>query len=746
MADPIQLLQPGRTQLADVSSLPQPNLNFGQRRPEIEFQAAAEASTTLSRTLSNLATNMFGTAEKFAEAAGEEFVINNPISRKQLEAMSKGDPGKFKKDFSLNAYAAAIQKYRSNEVAAHAEIEIINKTNEIQRKIELGRDEQGNPFEIDTKKITDELTAVTKGWSESLMQVSPDASYKYRATAATHANRVLLAAAKKEDQLNFTKNKVKIVNDVDNNYVNAVTNIVRGGNVFSPSDGEYITVNELLQREREALVSRAFAFGGIDGMNYAMERADKIETEIKTAVLEEAVLSRREDIGGDLVGLNASIQNRALPVDLQNVWDSLSITQQNAARDKMAARYENLMSLKTKDRNNRKDDATITANNLKLEYLNRNTTDEQRFAIVRKLEDISNEFPEVIGAQTIRVDLPKLLQQEVQEDPISVGKLADKLRDKDPTLRTTEDIVKWASGNNVKTTTALELANRYLPKESGANDYSLRTGEVEYYIRTKKVDPISKRVIKTPADAKAAYEARGLTMQDAPSNLGALLVAQPEGESDVADVIAQIDTYAITTVPQLRAALAGRVVDTNTVNGLTKQIGDRRLQRESLANQGANAIADGSGTQSPRTKAKIKLDANQAIQDKHAAMIKEWEDGGRKGEAPTMQDASREVQKRALSQAEQKQIEATKQSIVDNYGPSGTVLPKSVKDAKIDLSSVRPSFEPGEPVRVTANYRRVLTDMLKKGGASQSEIDSIVTAIIQQQVFIERTNRNRSVK
>lgn len=746
MADPIQLLQPGRTQLADVSSLPQPNLNFGQRRPEIEFQAAAEASTGLSRTLSNLATNMFGTAEKFAEAAGEEFVINNPISRKQLEAMSKGDPGKFKKDFSLNAYAAAVRKHQSNELAAHAEVEIINKANEIQRKIELGRDAQGNAFEVNTKNITDELTALTKGWSDSLSQVSTDASYKYRATAATHANRVILAAAKKEDQLNFTKNKVKIVNDVDNNYVNAVTNIIRGGNAFSPKDNAVITVNELIQKEREALVSRAFGLGGIDGMNYAMERADKIEAEIKTAVLEEAVLSRREDIGGDLVGLNATIQNRTLPVDLQNVWDSMSVTQQLAARDKMAARYESFIALKTKDRNNEKNDQTIAANSLQLEFLNPSTTDDQRAAIVRKLEDISNRFPEIVSAKTIRIDLPTLLKKEVDEDPIKISKLTDKLRDKDPTLRTTEDVINWAKENAVKPSTALELANRYLPKESGANDYSLRTGEVEYYIRTKKVDPISKRVIKTPADAKAAYEARGLTMQDAPSNLGALLVAQPEAEGDVADVIAQIDTYAITTVPQLRAALAGRVVDTNTVNGLTKQIGDRRLQRESLANQGANAIADGSGTQSPRTKAKIKLDANQAIQEKHAGMMKEWEDGGRKGEAPTMQDATREVQKRALNQAEQKQIDATKQSIVDNYGPSGTVLPKSVKDAKIDLSSVRPSFEPGEPVRVTANYRRALTDMLKKGGASPSEIDSIVTAIIQQQVFIERTNRNRSVK
>ena len=746
MADPIQLLQPGRTQLADVSSLPQPNLNFGQRRPEIEYQAAAEASTALSRTFSNLATNMFGTAEKFAEAAGEEFILTNPISRKQLDAMSKGNVGKFKKEFSLNAFSAAVQKHRANEVAAHASVEIINKTNEIQRKIELGRDEQGNVFEVDTKKITDELTALTKGWSDSLMQVSPDAAYTYRATAATHANRVILAAAKKEDQLNFTKNKVKIVNDVDNNYVNAVTNIIRGGNAFSEADNEYLTVNELIQKQREALVDRAFALGGIDGMNYAMERADKIEADIKIGVLEEAVLSRREGIGGDLVALNAAIQTNNLPPDLQNVWDSLSVVQQKTARDKMIAQYDQLIKLKTTDHANRKADAAISANNHILNYLNRDTTDKQRAEIVVALEAISKEFPEVVGAQAIRVDLPKLLQQEVAEDPIKVGQLTDKLRDKDKTLRTTEDILRWAAGNSVKATTALDLAGKFLPKESAANARALSAMDVEYFIRTKKVDPISKRVIKTPADAQAAYAARGLTMDDAPSNLIAMLVAQPEDESDVIDVINEVDRGVITTPPQLRAALGGKVVSKGTMESLQKRIGDRRNLLESKANSGADTVANLSGAQSAKTKAKIKIDAAEAIQNKHATMMQEWEAGGRKGQAPTVEDATREVQKRALNQAEQKQIDATKQSIVDNYGLRGSLLPNSVKEAQIDLPSVKPSFEPGEPVRVTANYRRVLTDMLKTGGASPAEIDSIVTAIIQQQVFIERTNRNRSVK
>lgn len=746
MADPIQLLQPGRTQLADVSSLPQPNLNFGQRRPEMEYQAAAEASSVLARNIANLSTNMFGTAEKFAEAAGEEFILTNPISRKQLEAMSKGDVGKFKKEFSLNAFAAAVQKHRANEAAAHASVEIINKTNALQRKIELGRDEQGNPFEIDTKKITDELTALTKGWSESLMQVSSDAAYTYRATAATHANRVILAAAKKEDQLNFTKNKVKIVNDVEGNYTQTITNIIRGGNAYSDKDNRYLTVNELIQEERAALISRASGFGGIDGMNYAMERADKIETDIKIGVLEEAVLSRRSDIGGDLVALHAAIQTETLPADLQDIWNSLSVPQQKVARDKMIAQYDQFIKLKTTDRNNRKDDATIRANNLKLDYLNSSTKDAQRLEIVRELELISNEFPEVVSAETIRINLPEALQQKIEDDFEKVSELTDKLREKDPTLRTTQDVIKWAKANGVKASTALDIANRYLPKESAASARALSAMDVEYFIRTKLVDPITKRVIKTPADAKAAYAARGLTMDDAPSNLTALLVAEPEGEGDVIDVINQVDRGVITTDTQLRSALSGRVVSKGTIEGLQKRIGDRRNLLESQANTGANTIADLTGSQSPKTKAKIKVEATQAIQDKHATMMQEWEAGGRKGQAPTVQDATREVQKRALSQEEQKRIDATKQSIVDNYGPSGTVLPKSVKEAKIDLSAVKPSFEPGEPVRVTANYRRALTDMLKKGGASPSEIDSIVTAIIQQQVFIERTNRNRSVK
>ena len=152
MADRIPLIESGRVQVTGVSKLPQPNLDFGQRRPEIAYQAAGESATNLSRTLDSLSTRMFGQAANYADAAGEYFVANNPVDRTTLDAMSQGNAEKFKKEFTTNAFSAAVNKYRSNEASAHAESEFIDKVSKLQRAIETGFDEHGNIYEIDTKK------------------------------------------------------------------------------------------------------------------------------------------------------------------------------------------------------------------------------------------------------------------------------------------------------------------------------------------------------------------------------------------------------------------------------------------------------------------------------------------------------------------------------------------------------------------------------------------------------------------
>lgn len=65
-------------------------------------------------------------------------------------------------------------------------------------RIETGKDEQGHAYEVSTKKVAEDFQAMIAGWSSSLAGVSPDAAYKFKATAATHANRLLLAASKRK--------------------------------------------------------------------------------------------------------------------------------------------------------------------------------------------------------------------------------------------------------------------------------------------------------------------------------------------------------------------------------------------------------------------------------------------------------------------------------------------------------------------------------------------------------------------
>jgi hypothetical protein len=750
MADPIQRLESGRTQVAGVSSLPQPNLNFGQRRPEVEFQAQADYASNLSRVLSNLSTSMFGQAEKLADVAGAQFAVQNPPSEEQLEAMSQGNAGKFKQEFSLNAFSAAVQKYRANELSAHAEIDLITKANEVQQNIELGRDKNGNVYQVDTKKIIEDFKAMTDGWSSSLAQVSPDASYKYRATAATHANRLIVAAAKKENQLALTKNKVKIIADVDGEFTNTITNIIRGGNIYSEKNKKYITVNEQIAKEREALISRALPLGGADAVQYAIERSDAIEKGIKLGILEEAVISRRQDIGGDLVTLTTLIRENRLPVDLQNVWDSLTVPQQKEARDKMVAQYQQMIDIKAKDREVNKQDNVVLANTLTMQFLDKNTTEVERASIANQLREISKIYPEIISAKSIEVDYPKFLKEEVEDNYENVAKLEDKLRDKDPTLRTTEAILAWSNANGVKPKTALEIAGRYLPKDIKNKDTVLKTLDVEFLIRTKQIDPLTKRPITTVADAQKSYEIRGLSLLDAPDTLSALLAAKPEEPDDdagsVAEILRQIDNDVITDAVEVYKASRGKRIKTETVIGLEKRVGDRRLQLQTSARSGGADMADLSGSSNPATKARIKLEGQEAILLEHEKMVNNWKADGSKGNPPTIEDAKRVVTKRFNDQEEQKKIDNTKSSLVTNYGVNGSVLPKSVKEAKIDLVSIQPKFKTGKTVEVTDDYRKALQDSLKRGGASQSEIDSIVTAIIQQQVFIETINRRRSAR
>jgi hypothetical protein len=731
MADPIRRLQSGNVPLAGVSSLPAPNMNFGVQRPEIAYQAEAEQSSTLGRILSSLSTSMFGQAERMAEAAGAQFVMENPPSPEQLQAMSNGDPNSFRRNFSANAFQASVQKFRAIELAAHAEIELVQKANQVQLQIETGQDGQGNAYEVSTKKVAEDFQAMIAGWSSSLAGVSPDAAYKFKATAATHANRLLLAASKKESAIALAKNKLKISAEMGN-YSNTIAKIIQE----STPDG--MPINDLIQAEKSRIVSNAIALGGADAGTFALEQLGTIETDVKVAVLENAVVGRMEGLGGDLASLNARIKSRNLPPDLQRVWDSMSITDQKKARDKMVSQYQQLIDVKQKDRDIERLDLTTEANDATLTYLDPEATESQRITALETLERISRKDSSIVSAKYLKIDLPALLEKGGEDDYESVAILRDKLSGKDPNLMTTEEILRYARGNRITAKTALTLAGEFLPKDAALSDRKTKAQQIEFDLRTKK--------ISTPQQLEIAIKAADLTMSDAPQDWPALLAAKPEDPDDdpraVTDLIYRIDNNLLTDARQVYAFASGKRIKGETIASLAKRVGDRKLQMDAMVKRGAGEVADSSGIKNPTNKARIQLDLEKEI----AAELQRQQDdfkAGKRTSPPNPNEAKQNVEKKFLEEKQQQQLENSRNSLQTAFGRGGANLPKKAQELNIDLASIPPSFEPGKSVRATQAYRRRLIDELKKAKASEGEINAIVESVIRFQEQIEAIERSR---
>lgn len=750
MADRIPLIESGRVQVTGISKLPQPNLDFGQRRPEVAYQAAGESATNLSRTLDSLSTRMFGQAANYADAAGEYFVANNPVDRKTLEAMSQGNAEKFKKEFTTNAFSAAVNKYRSNEASAHAEAEFIDKVSKLQRAIETGFDEHGNIYEIDTKKISDDLTAFSDGWSKGLASVAgPDASYKFRAVSARYGNQVLLAASKKESELNFTKNKVKIDKSIQEDFPNVVRNLINGEDVYDVKNNKYLSLNDSINAEIQRLISNNQALGGQKAGEHTLTETQLLAKGIKINILQDAVAAKRTDIGGDIAAITENFRTGNIPADLKRIYDSMNVVEQAEARDKMREQYDKLIDVKNKSRDFNKQDSIIEANKLKIEALSFETTDARFVEIQNELVKISKLYPEVVSANNIYVDLPNNRKDSGTDDPKEIAKLRDLMMNKDENLKTTSSILEWASGRNIKASTALAIANEYLPKDNKESAKASNTKDLEYYLRTGLPDPLLKRRIKNISDLKSASELRGLTYGALPDDFVNLLTQKKESEDNVSAVtlaLENIDRNIITSRDDLLNHFKGVGVKSETLISLQKRIGDRRLALEVFAKKTGSDVADVLGAKSPTAKAAAEIKGTEDTKIQHQRNIEEWKANGSKGPAPTIQDAGEQVRKKALDDRTATQIGSLAAEIETNYGTNGILIPSDAR-GKIDLLKIQPEFtmQNGSIVGINSRYEEALRRELARGGVTNpSTVDNIIKGIRQSRVSREQLIMQRS--
>ena len=245
-----------QVQVANAPNAPMPQVAFGERDAGVEYQAQARYQGAVGDVIDRMSRAVFGVANEMSQRAGLQFSAENPLTAEQLQAMAKGDMSTVQLGSPLNVFNSAVRKARAIELSGHAEIEGRDKL--MQLVAAAGRGE------VSTQEVRDQITALTNGYSQSLAQVDPESSYKFRASMAAVGGRVIEKTAEVEAKRRLLGNKVKLDRDYSN-MQKAVELAVTTKMPLDPATGQEIPVDAFVDALKQNFINNAVAMVGPAG-------------------------------------------------------------------------------------------------------------------------------------------------------------------------------------------------------------------------------------------------------------------------------------------------------------------------------------------------------------------------------------------------------------------------------------------------------------------------------------------------
>lgn len=178
--------------------------------PQIDYagvRAEGQAAGQLAQLLDRMSSSLFKEAGELRQREGLEFVATNPITPEQLEAAKGGDLKPLDMGGKFSIFDQAVRKARSLELSAHFETEGRNELVKLLADVETGK--------ITSEDVATKIKTMSDGYTKTLSSVDPEASFKFRATMATHGNTVLKAAYETELRRNKNQRIAKFDMDFD---------------------------------------------------------------------------------------------------------------------------------------------------------------------------------------------------------------------------------------------------------------------------------------------------------------------------------------------------------------------------------------------------------------------------------------------------------------------------------------------------------------------------------------------------
>ena len=282
MAEIIPRLEGGRAQLANVPGAVLPNVSMPSARTEIAYEAAGRYQGALSSTISQLSNQLFGISEQLGQKAGLQFAAENGLSEEQLKAISKGDTSSVSTGLGsdFNVFSAAVKKYRAMEVSSYAEIEARNELLSLHARAEAGED-------ISATDIQAKVASILKGPSESLAQIDPDASFKYRATVARMGGDIIKDVARMDAKKRIAANSIKEGINY-NNQMREIELFLGNDMPINKTTGTAYEPRQIIDGLSEDLLNKALIYTGPEGVS---KRQSSLNRDIDQAVVNS--LTRR---------------------------------------------------------------------------------------------------------------------------------------------------------------------------------------------------------------------------------------------------------------------------------------------------------------------------------------------------------------------------------------------------------------------------------------------------------------------
>lgn len=267
-----QRIESGRVQMRGVGGVPMQQVTPRQ----VDFMQAAnvqaQGANQLAQMIDRMSQSAFTMSGQLSQQAALEDVASNPLTPDQLEMAKNGDMSQLGVGGStLNLYDAAVRKARSFELASAFDTEAKAEVVKILSDVENGT--------ATSQSAAEKLNTMTRGFSQSLAQVDPDAALKFKASMGVYANTVMAEAYKTEQKR--TKEKQALL--LESNFTNSIKLVepAMAQGFYVDADGKEQPIEPMLEVYRKNVSDTAFAAGGLQMANQYLGKFDKAVAEAK---------------------------------------------------------------------------------------------------------------------------------------------------------------------------------------------------------------------------------------------------------------------------------------------------------------------------------------------------------------------------------------------------------------------------------------------------------------------------------